>query len=201
MSASHSTRLYQMGANSERFLLCPLPPLFDHWNHRCLSYRIPTAEVSAEFSSLDTFCSLSISLLNFQCKRSWRNYPQIFADFVWKRLRYCLKSCIFLTNIHCSLSAERSVIIASVKVFFADVTRLRNFAGELLQRTGEMPVALVMRQRTASRSRRGYPARSRSRPQGRPPQALHGVLRSARDDRMAVQKQDSCKSFPIPARG
>ena len=47
----------------------PLPPLFDHWNHLCLSHKNSTAEVSAELSVLDTFCSLSISLLNFQGKR------------------------------------------------------------------------------------------------------------------------------------
>ena len=71
------------GANSERFSPLPLPPLFDHWNPPLpFVTEFPPAEVSAEFSSLDTFCSLSISLLNFQCKRSWRNYPQIFVDFV-----------------------------------------------------------------------------------------------------------------------
>ena len=49
-----------------------------------------------------------------------------------------------LTNIHCSLSAERSVIIASVKVFFADMTQLV-ISGRIAQQTGEIPVALIMR--------------------------------------------------------
>ena len=92
-----------------------------------------------------------------------------------------------LTNIHCSLSAERSVIIASVKVFFADMTQLV-ISGRIAQQTGEIPVALIMRRERHRVLAAGIQLdHGAVRKVDRP--GITGVLRSAQDDRMAVQKQ------------